>query len=187
MEQPKSSMQADSDEQPPDFDALAPIDDLVAGERTRDDFFDAVLGLDTPATASTVAERAGHGVDAAREYLAWFERLGVVTKVTESPATYERNASYLEWRRVERLQREHTSDELLDQLRAATATAEEYAEQFDATLPDDVSIASHAADTGQSVDDVWETLTAWRTARRRINLLERALAASDTAEQSSAV
>jgi len=187
MEQPQSSMQADSDEQPLDFDALAPVDDLVAGERTRDDFFDAVLGLDTPATASEVAERAGHGVDAAREYLAWFERLGIVTRVTNSPATYERNASYLEWRRVQRLQREHTSDELLDQLRTATEAADAYAAEFDTATPDDVSIASHAADTDQSVDAVWESLSMWRTARRRIDLLERALAAGDTAEQSSAV
>jgi len=38
MKQPESSLRADSDEEPPDFDALTPIDDLVAGERTRDDF-----------------------------------------------------------------------------------------------------------------------------------------------------
>lgn len=187
MEQPHASMRADSDEQPPDFDALVPIDDLVAGERTRDDFFDAVLGLDTPSTASEVADRAGHGVDAAREYLAWFERLGVVTKVSESPATYERNAAYLAWRRVQRLQREYTTDELLDQLQIATEATEEYAAEFDAATPDEVSIASHAAATDQSVETVWETLSAWRTARRRIDLLERALAVADTADQQSAV
>lgn len=187
MEQPQASVRADSDEQPPDFDALVPLDDLVAGERTRDDFFDTVLSLDTPATASAVAERAGHGVDAAREYLAWFERLGIVTKVTDSPATYERNAAYLEWRRVQRLQREYTSDELLAQLQTATDDAEGYAAEFDTTTPDDVSIASHAAETEQSVDSVWETLTAWRTARRRIDLLERAITDADATEQQSVV
>jgi len=71
--------------------ALTPPEELVCGDRTRDDFFDAVLALDSPATANDVAELAGHGVDAAREYLDWFERMGIVTQVTESPATYERN------------------------------------------------------------------------------------------------
>jgi len=187
MKQPKSSLRANSDKKPPDFDALTAIDDLVAGERTRDDFFDAVLGLNEPATAGEVADRAGHGVDAAREYLAWFERLGVVTKVTESPATYERNAAYLEWRRVQRLQREYTTDKLLTQLQTATEAAEEYAAEFDAAAPDDVSIADYAADTDQSVEAVWETLSAWKTAHRRIDLLERAIMAADATEQQSAV
>lgn len=187
MKQPTSSMQADSDDGPPNFDALTPIGDLVAGERTRDDFFDAVLGLDAPATAGEVADRAGHGVDAAREYLAWFERLGVVIKITESPATYERNDAYLRWRRVQRLQHEYTTEELLDTLGTATENAESYAAEFDATVPADVSIADHAAATDQSVEEVWDTLTAWRTARRQVDLLERAITVADTAEQQSAV
>ena len=187
MKEPSASVTADSDEPAPAFDALTPIDELTRGERTRDDFFDAVIGLDSPATASEVAERAGHGVDAAREYLAWFEQLGVVTKVTESPATYERNAAYLEWRRVQRLQREYTTDELLTQLQSATETAKEYAAEFDADTPDAVSIADYAADTDQSVEVVWGTLSAWKTARRRTELLERAIMAADAAEQQSAV
>jgi hypothetical protein len=105
MEEPDADRRADPDERAerPDFDALTPPDDLVRGKRTRDDFFDAVLGLDSPATASEVAERAGHGVDAAREYLEWFERLGVVTRITETPATYERNQAYLNCRPVQSL------------------------------------------------------------------------------------
>lgn len=187
MKQPNSSLRADSDEEPPDFDALTPIDELVSGERTRDDFFDAVLGLNEPATAGEVADHAGHGVDAAREYLTWFERLGVVTKVTDSPATYERNNSYLRWRRVQRLQQEYTAEELLDQLRTATETADSYAAEFDAAAPDEVSITDHAAVTDQSVEAVWETLTAWRTARRRIDILEQAITAADATDQQSAV
>lgn len=187
MKEPSASVTADGDEPSPDFDALTPIHKLTRGERTRDDFFDAVLGLDTPATASEVAERAGHGVDAAREYLAWFERLGVVTKVTDSPVTYERNTAYLRWRRIQRLQTEYTTDELLAQLQTVSEAAEEYTEKFDADTPEAVSIASQAADTDQSVEAVWETLSAWQTARRRIDLLERAITAADTADQQSAV
>lgn len=187
MKEPSASVTADGDKPTPAFDTLTPIDELTRGERTRDDFFDAVIGLDSPATASEVADRAGHGVDAAREYLAWFERLGVVTKVTESPATYERNTAYLRWRRIQRLQTEYTTDELLAQLQTATEADEKYATEFDTDTPDSVSIAGYAADTDQSVETVWETLSAWKTARRRIDLLERAIVAADAAEQQSAV
>ena len=37
MKQPKPSLRADSDEEPPDFDALVPIDDLVAGSTSSND------------------------------------------------------------------------------------------------------------------------------------------------------
>lgn len=119
MEEPSSELQAEADERSksPDFDALTSPEELVRGERTRDDFFDAVLGLATPATASEVADLAGHGVDAAREYLEWFEQMGIVKQVTESPATYERNQSYLNWRRVQTLQDEYSSAELLEFLK----------------------------------------------------------------------
>ncbi|WP_128905677.1 DUF7342 family protein [Halorubrum amylolyticum] len=191
MDDPRSELKASREErtEAPDFDALTPPSELVSGDRTRDDFFDAVLGLDAPATASDVAGLAGHGVDAAREYLDWFERLGVVTQVTESPATYERNQEYLHWRRVQTLRTEYATDELLDLLQTEAERVEECTAEFDAASPDDVSITSHAAETDQSIEAVWERLSAWRTARRRVSLLERALTAAsdDTANSRSAV
>ena len=77
MEHPRDELTTDAGKRTdaPDFDALTPPDKLVRGNRTRDEFFDAVLTLDSPTAASEVAERAGHGVDAAREYLEWFERM----------------------------------------------------------------------------------------------------------------
>ena len=191
MEEPHPELRADPDErvEPPDFDALASPDELVHGDRTRDDFLDAVLGLDSPATADEVAERAGHGVDAAREYLDWFDRMGIVTQVTDSPATYERNQAYLNWRRVQLLRENYSSDELLEFLQTETERAETIAEEFDGTSPDRASISAHASETGQPVEAVWETVSAWKTARRRIALLERALTSDsgDAADQQPAV
>lgn len=178
MEKPRSELRADADEraEPPDFESLTAPETLVRGERTRDDFFDAVLGLDSPATAGEVADRAGHGVDAAREYLGWFERMGIVTRVTDSPATYRRNQAYLTWRRVQTLREEYAPEELLDFLQTEAERVEAFEDEFSAESPDEISIARYAAVTDQSVEVVWERLTAWRTARRRIALLERALA-----------
>lgn len=191
MEEPDSELTTDADERAerPEFDALTPPDELVRGDRTREDFFDAVLGLDSPATTSEVADLAGRGVDAAREYLEWFERMGIVTRVTESPATYERNQEYLNWRRVQMLRDEYTTEELVDFLETETRRAEALAEKFDAESPDAVSISNQAADSDRSVEEVWEDVSAWKTACRRIALLERVLRtdSGDTADQRTVV
>lgn len=191
MKEPHSELRADADERSdaPDFDVLTPPDDLVRGNRTRDDFFDAVLGLDTPATASEVAELAGHGVDAAREYLAWFERMGIVTQPTESPATYQRNQEYLNWRRVQGLREEHTTEELLNFLKGESERIDEFKDEFNANSPEEVSITSYADAADQSIEEVWRRLSTWQTAHRRVRLLERALSteSGDAADLKPAV
>ncbi len=191
MEEPSAEIRQDSEKEDDrrDFGALTSPEEAVRGDRTRDDFFDAVLGLDEPATASEVAELAGRGVDAAREYLEWFERLGIVTQVTETPATYRRNQEYLNWRRVQHLQKEYSPDELVTFLKTETEREEIYSERFDAESPDAVSITATASATGQSVQDVWEDVSAWKTTRRRITLLERALTTGrgDAANERTAV
>ena len=191
MEEPREELKADADKraEAPDFEALTPPEELVRGDRTRDDFFDAVLALDSPATAKEVAELAGHGVDAAREYLDWFERMGIVTQVTDSPATYERNQEYLNWRRVQKLRQQYATDELLELLKTESERAETLQSEFDVESPDEISITRYASETGQSIEDVWERLSAWQTARRRVALLERALTtrSGDGADMQSAV
>jgi hypothetical protein len=191
MEEPREELKADADErsEAPDFEALTAPEELVRGDRTRDDFFDAVLALDSPATANDVAELAGHGVDAAREYLEWFERMGIVTQVTESPATYERNQEYLNWRRVQELRQEYATEELLEFLKTESERAATLRREFDVESPDEISISRHASETDRSIEDVWERLSAWQTARRRVALLERALTtkSGDGADLQSAV
>lgn len=191
MDEPRAELKSDAEERDdaPDFDELVSPEKLVRGERTRDDFFDAVLALNEPATANEVAQLAGHGVDAAREYLEWFEQMGIVTQVTESPATYERNQAYLNWRRVQTLRQEYSSDELLDLLRTHVDRTETLEAEFGVGSPEAVSIAEYASATDKTIGEVWERLTAWQTARRRVELLERALAAESgsPAGQESAV
>ncbi|QUO48573.1 DUF7342 family protein [Halorubrum ruber] len=191
MDDPRDELKAGDAERAdaPDFEALAPPEEAVHGDRTRDDFLDAVLALDSPATAGEVADLAGHGVDAAREYLSWFERMGVVTKATNSPATYERNQEYLNWRRVQRLRREYTTEELIGLLEEESERATALRREFDADDPTDVAIAARAEATDRSIEAVWERLAAWQTALRRVALLERALAAEsgDAADRRSAV
>jgi hypothetical protein len=183
MKEPRQDLKATDDERAtaPDFDALVSPEKLVRGNRTRDDFLDTVLGLENPATIDEVADRADHGRDAAKEYLDWFERMGIVTRVTDSPVTYERNQEYLTWRQVHHLREQYTTDDLLDFLQTETEHDRTYRDKFDAESPEAVSISAHAANIDRSIESVWETLSAWKTTRRRITLLERALA-SDSDE-----
>lgn len=180
MDDPSEDLRADPEErsEAPDFDALASPAEVVRGGRTRDDFLDAVLGLGAPSTVDEVAELAGHGTDAAREYLEWFEQMGIVRRVTETPATYERNEEYLTWRRVQRLRGRYSTDELVDLLEEASERDRSFSESFDADGPNAVSIATQAAEADRSVESVWEDVSTWKTVRRRIALLERALATS---------
>lgn len=174
MDDPDADLRADAD--PPDFDALADPTDLVRGERTRDDFFDAVLGLDEPATVEEVAELAGHGSDAAREYLDWFERMGMVEQLSERPATYRLNREYLVWRRVQRARREYDADELVGMLDAEAERDDGFAEQFGVDRPGQVQLHAYAQSAEATVEEAWRDCSAWRTTRRRIEILERALA-----------
>lgn len=178
MKEPRQDLKANDDERAtaPDFDALVSPEKLVRGDRTRDDFLDTVLGLENPATIDEVADRADHGRDAAKEYLEWFERMGIVTRVTDSPVTYERNQEYLIWRQVHQLRERYTTDDLLAFLQTETEHAQTYKDEFNAESPETVSISAHAADTDQPIESVWDALSAWKTTRRRITLLERALA-----------
>ena len=178
MDDPDTDLRAGADERdnPPAFDALADPTDLVRGERTRDDFFDAVLALDEPATVEEVAALAGHGRDAAREYLDWFERMGMVERVSERPATYRLNREYLVWRRVQRAKRDHDADELVAMIESEVARDEEFAAQFGVERPDRVRLSAYADAAGTSVEEAWRDLSTWRTTRRRIEILERALA-----------
>jgi len=178
VDDPDADRRARADERAerPAFDALVDPTDLVRGERTRDDFFDAVLALDEPATVERVAELAGHGRDAAREYLDWFERMGIVERVSERPATYRLNREYLVWRRVQRARRDHDADELVAMLDAEAERDEEFAAQFGVERPGRVRLRTHAETAESSVEEAWRDLSAWRTTRRRIEILERALA-----------
>lgn len=181
MDPPREDRKASADERTdtPDFDSLVTPDELVRGERTRDDFFDAVLQLSEPTTVDDVAALAGHGTDAAREYLEWFERMGIVERVSDSPATYRRRQSYLTWRRVERLRDRYRPEELVAHLESEIERERELAEAFDAELPDVVSVIDHAETADLSIEETWRRLSEWRTIRRRIELLERALATED--------
>ena len=159
----------------------APSDEALAQERevwqettnTRERLRAVVMGLQEPASATTIAERAQCSVNAARTHLAEFADIGIVRKHDRSAGTqYVRNESYVHWRRANELATSHTIEELLEELATFEARDEQYRERFDAATPSDVDLpeATHA-----ELEVQLETLSEWATVRESIDRHKEAI------------
>ncbi len=184
MRAPRDDVRATHDERAdsPDFDSWDTPEDVVTGGRTRDDFLNVVFSLYEPATISEIAERAGRGTDSAREYMDWFEQMGMVRKVSENPSQYQVNRSYLAWRRCEKLQAEYQPDELITLLTQANEEEKRFRDQFNCDDPRHVTITEYADATETPIEEVWERVSEWKTVNRRVALLEQALRSYDDRE-----
>jgi predicted transcriptional regulator len=134
-----------------------------------------MLQMREPTVASAIAERVDCDPKTARKYLRWFAQLGIVTEHEGRPTTYERNDSYFEWRRVNALAADHSSEELQAGVRERTERIHEYEQRYDAEIPADVdAVAAAESDKHGTIDDVYGDLGDWATARHERQLYERA-------------
>lgn len=163
---------AGPDEVPPDFESLEDPETVLKGGPIRERLLDVVLQLREPTKVSTIADQADCDTETAREYLEWFASMGIVREHTGRPVRYERNDSFLWWRRVERIRQEYTEREIVEKLEEAVAELEEYRERYDASSPDELSVVDLRSE--QPVEELWETLSAWKTVERRAELLDAA-------------
>lgn len=175
MKTPPEERRADSDAEPPGFDALDEPGALVRKGQTRDRIYTTVLQLDEPASVAEVAERSDASPDATRDYLRWFADVGLVERVGERPAEYVVDRGFLTWRRASRLSKEHSEPELVRRLQDATETIQSYRDEYGVGSPSEVVIDRVSRDTDTPVADVWEEVSAWETAVQRRGILELAL------------
>lgn len=175
MREPPDQAKPDDSEDRPDFDALEDPDDLLEGERTRDDFLSVALQLREPMPIAEIADRAGRGEDSAREYMRWFETIGLVRRASEDPEQYETNQSYLYWRRVDRIRNNYRDTDIVERLQDVLDEIDEFRERYDAARPGEVDIVPTARARDVDVEDVWEDISRWKTLHARRNLLEDAL------------
>lgn len=185
MEDAPQEYRADADTERPDFDVLTDPADVVRGGHTRDKIYSTVLQLTDSAPVSEIADRAGTGPDAARQYVRWFEDMGLVRKTGDNPEEYIRNPDYLRWRRANRLAEEYLASELVQRLQDVTEEIEGYQETFDAHDPGEIVLGEIATERDEDVADVWKEVSAWETAERRRGILEEALRLRRNHEQSS--
>ena len=173
------------DEEPPDFTEWGSPDAVLHGGATRERLLDVVIQVRTPTKVSVLAERAACDTETAREYLKWFAELGIVHEIPGRPVQYERNESYLRWRRVERIRETYTDEELVAELAQIVDELAAFRERFDADSPADVSLIEDSHD--QSIENTWEALTEWQTLERRAELLDAARRSSNGANDTSRV
>lgn len=175
MQQPSDGRQADGDAERPDFGSLDDPADVVRRGHSRDQIYTTVLQLREPATVAEIADRAGPGPDATREYLRWFADMELVRQTGTNPAEYVLNRSFLFWRRANRLCEEYRESELVRRLQDVIEEIDDYREQYETETPADIIIADTAERRGESVTDIWDDIAMWETAIERRDVLNLAL------------
>ena len=175
MRAPPDDAKATEEEEPPELEAFEEPDELLAGDRTRDDFLSVAMQLRDPTTIAEIAARAGRGKDSAREYMRWFETIGLVRRASEDPEQYETNQSYLYWRRVDRIRSDYQDTEIVERLEAVLDELDEFRERYATASPDEIDIVPTARERDVDVEDVWEDVSRWKTLIARRNLLEDGL------------
>jgi predicted ArsR family transcriptional regulator len=104
------------EESPLDLNTVESPDSLLKGGSTRERLLDVLVGLRTPMKISTIAERADCDTETARDYLKWFDEMGMVQRHDGRPIRYERNDAYFHWRRIDRIRQEYPEQEIVDAL-----------------------------------------------------------------------
>lgn len=137
--------------------------------------YDVVLGAEETLTAATVADRAACSETGARKALEQLSEMGIVERDDGRPVAYRRNDAYLTWRRVEELARDRSPEELREQVDELISDDEAFQEQFGVPDPDAVTVDDASIDDADAVHDRWDALGDWRTVRRDIPVLRRAI------------
>jgi len=157
------------------------MSDISAADRWQDErttfqrVYDVLVGSQSFLTAQGFADRAECSETAARNALEQLSEMGVAERRNGRPVRYRRNDSYFRWKRVESLAREHSADELQDRVDDLIAEDEAFQDKYRVPDPDAVSTADLPVDDHDALQERWEDLSEWRTVRRDIKLLRRAV------------
>lgn len=162
------------EESPPNLDEINSPDSLLKSGPIRERLLDIVIGLRTPTKVSTIANRADCDTETARDYLKWFDEMGMVHRHDGRPVRYERNNSYFQWRRINQLREAYSKPEIVDALTDTIEAIEAYRTQFDAQHPDDISLVDATREQNLSTEAAWDALSEWETLERRAALLDAA-------------
>lgn len=148
-----------------------------ANRTTFQRVYDILVGTYDPASAQEFGERANCSENGARKALEQLAEMGIAERTDTRPATYQRNPSYFQWKRVEQLAREHSPSELRARIDDLIEDDKAYQRKYGVPEPDAVVVTDtndQPADH-DAVHDRWDDLTEWRTIRRDISVLKQAV------------
>lgn len=137
--------------------------------------YDVLVGTQSLLAAREFAERADCSETAARNALEQLARMGIAQRRDGRPVRYRRNDSYFRWKRIESLASEHTPEKLQDRIDTLLAEDATFQEVYGVPEPDAVPTGDLPVDDHDALHERWEDLSEWRTVRRDIRLLQRAL------------
>ena len=164
----------DGEETPPNLDELESPDSLLKSGPIRERLLDIVVGLRTPTKVSTIGQRADCDTETARDYLEWFNEMGMVHRHDGRPVRYERNDAYFQWRRINQIREDYSKQEIAEALVDTLEQIDDYRAQFDAEHPDEVSLVDVTREKNMSTEAAWEALSEWETLERQAALLDTA-------------
>lgn len=142
--------------------------------------YDVIVGTHSLCPAGEIADRADCSETGAREALGQLVEMGIAERRDGRPATYRRNDAYLTWKRVERLAHEYRPAELRERVDSLLEEDEDFQEHYGVPEPD--AVTSEDAETADhdALHEHWEGLSEWRTVRRDIRVLRRAVQRAET-------
>lgn len=135
--------------------------------------YDVLVGTREPATADEFAQWVECSATGARSALEQLVELGVAERRSGRPAKYRRNDAYFEWKRIEELAREHTLTELRASIEELLDEDEEFQQRYGVAEPDAVTTEFDL--DHDRIHERWDDLTRWRSVRRDVRLLQRAV------------
>ena len=162
------------------------MSDTSAADRWRNDrttfqrVYDVLVGSPAVLTASDVADRADCSETGARQALEQLSEMGIAERRDGRPVGYRRNDAYLRWKRVESLAREHGPEELRERVDELVAEDEAFQEAYGVPDPAAVSTNHLPVEDHDALHERWEELSEWRTVRRDIRVLRRAVERAET-------
>ncbi|WP_101298390.1 DUF7342 family protein [Halegenticoccus soli] len=136
--------------------------------------YDVITGTTSYATANEIGERADCSADGARAALSQLVEMGIAERRGDRPAEYRRNESYLRWKRIEALAREHSAAELREEVDALLEEDRSFQERFDAPDPNAISPAAFEGVDHEEIHGQWDALTRWRSVREDLEVLQQA-------------
>jgi hypothetical protein len=136
--------------------------------------YDLLVGTREFSSVATFAEQADCSETAARGALDQLTEMGIARRREGRPATYRRNDSYFEWKRVESLAREHTPGELRLAVEDLLDRESAFRERYGVPDPDAVT-SGDLPDDHATLEDSWGDLREWRTVRRDVRVLREAV------------
>lgn len=137
--------------------------------------YDVITGTTDYTAAKAIGERADCSTDGARAALSQLVEMGIAERRGDRPAEYRRNESYLRWKRVETLAREHSASELREEVEALLEEDRSFQERFDAPDPDAISPAVFEGVDHEAIHERWDALTRWRSVREDLEVLQQAV------------